>query len=168
MGGLLMSGLQPGPRLFQERPDVVWTVIASMYIGNVMLLVLNLPLVGLWARIALIPFPILGPFIVIFSVLGTYTVSYSMLDVWVTLLSGIAGYFMRKFGFPVIPVVLAAILGPQIEIALNQSLHIGYGSPLVILTRPLALVFMVLAVAIVAWTVWREVRQRQLRVDEQD
>jgi putative tricarboxylic transport membrane protein len=168
MGGLLMYGLQPGPRLFQERPDVVWTVIASMYIGNVMLLVLNLPLVGLWARLALIPFPILGPFIVIFSVLGTYTVSYSMLDVWVTLVSGVAGYFMRKFGFPVIPVVLAAILGPQIEIAFNQSLHIGYGSALVIVTRPLALVFMLLAVAIVTWTGWRELRQHRLRVEEQD
>ena len=112
--------------------------------------------------------PILGPFIVIFSVLGTYTVSYSMLDVWVTLISGVAGYFMRKFGFPVIPVVLAAILGPQIEIAFNQSLHIGYGSALVILTRPLALVFMVLAVSIVTWTGWRELRQRRLRVEEQD
>jgi putative tricarboxylic transport membrane protein len=168
MGGLLMYGLQPGPRLFQERPDVVWTVIASMYIGNVMLLVLNLPLVGLWARLALIPFPILGPFIVIFSVLGTYTVSYSMLDVWVTLIAGVAGYFMRKFGFPVIPVVLAAILGPQIEVAFNQSLHIGYGSPLIILTRPLALVFMLLAAAIVTWTGWREVRQRKLRVEDQD
>jgi len=99
MGGLLMYGLQPGPRLFQERPDVVWTVIASMYLGNLMLLVLIFRSWGLGPHRAH-PFPILGPFIVIFSVLGTYTVSYSMLDVWVTLFSGIAGYFMRKFGFP--------------------------------------------------------------------
>jgi putative tricarboxylic transport membrane protein len=168
MGGLLMYGLQPGPRLFQERPDVVWAVIASMYIGNVMLLILNLPLIGLWTRMALIPFPILGPFIVIFSVLGTYSVSYSMLDVWVTLISGVAGYFMRKLGFPVIPIVLAAILGPQLEIAFNQSLHIGYGSPLILVTRPIALAFMVLAFLILAWTAWRQMGRRSVRVDEQD
>src|SRR5450759_4808788 len=86
LGGFMMYGLQPGPRLFQENPQLVWTVIASMYLGNVMLLVLNLPLVGLWVRIALIPFPILGPLIVLFSVIGAYSVRYLVFDVWVALL----------------------------------------------------------------------------------
>ena len=112
LGALMMYGLQPGPRLWTEQPQLVWSVIASMYIGNVMLLILNLPLVGFWARIALIPFPILGPLIVVFSLIGAYSVRYLLFDVWVALAFGVIGYLMRKFGFPLAPVVLAVILSP--------------------------------------------------------
>ena len=107
LGGLMMYGLQPGPMLFKENPDFVWAIIASMYIGNVMLIVLNLPLVGMWARICTIPFYILGPLIVFFSVLGTYSIRFIAYDVWVMTLFGVIGYFMRKFGFPIAPMVLA-------------------------------------------------------------
>ena len=100
LGGLMMYGLQPGPMLFKTNPKFVWAVIASMYIGNVMLLVLNLPLVGFWARIALIPFPILGPLIILFSVLGAYSIRFMLFDVWVMLLFGVIGYLMRKLDFP--------------------------------------------------------------------
>jgi putative tricarboxylic transport membrane protein len=112
LGGLMMYGLQPGPLLFKEHPQFVWAVIASMYIGNVILLVLNLPLVGLWARIALIPFPILGPLILVFSVIGAYSVRFLMLDVWVALIFGVVGYLMRKLGYPLAPMILAAVLAP--------------------------------------------------------
>ena len=113
LGGLMMYGLQPGPMLFKENPQFVWAVIASMYIGNVILLVLNLPLVGMWARIALIPFPILGPLIILFSVIGAYSIRFMMFDVWVALIFGVVGYVMRKLGFPIAPLVLASVLAPD-------------------------------------------------------
>lgn len=164
LGGLMMYGLQPGPRLFQEKPEMVWAVIASMYIGNVVLLLLNLPLVGLWARIALIPFPVLGPFIAVFSVLGSYSLRYSMLDVWTTLVAGVVGYLMKKGGFPLAPVVLAAILGPLLESSFTQSISIGYGSALVFFTRPLSAVLVALAAAMLLLSVRSQMRNRPLVV----
>jgi TctA family transporter len=106
LGGLMLYGLQPGPMLFQTNPKFVWAVIASMYVGNVILLVLNLPLVGFWTRIALIPFPVLGPLIILCSVIGAYSIRFMLFDVWVALLFGGVGYLMRKLHFPVAPLVL--------------------------------------------------------------
>jgi putative tricarboxylic transport membrane protein len=137
MGALLMFGLQPGPRLFQENPQFVWTVIASMYVGNVILLALNLPLVGVWARIALIPFPILGPIILLCSVIGAYSVRYLLFDVWMAVLFGIIGYALRKTGIPLAPIVLASVLTPTLETSLKQSLILSDGSASIFVTRPL-------------------------------
>ena len=161
LGALMMYGLQPGPRLWTEQPQLVWSVIASMYIGNVMLLILNLPLVGFWARIALIPFPVLGPLIVVFSLIGAYSVRYLLFDVWGALIFGVIGYFMRKFGFPLAPVVLAVILSPQLEIALKQSLALSQGSYLIFFGRPIALVFMILAFGVIARGLWQQYKSRQ-------
>jgi putative tricarboxylic transport membrane protein len=145
LGGLMMYGLQPGPMLFKQNPQFVWAVIASMYIGNVILLLLNLPLVGMWARIALIPFPILGPLIIVFSVIGAFSIRFMLFDVWVALIFGVIGYLMRKFGFPIAPMVLATVLAQMLETSLQQSLLISQGSPLIFFTRPIALFFMILA-----------------------
>lgn len=145
LGGLMMYGLQPGPMLFQQNPQFVWAVIASMYIGNVILLFLNLPLVGWWARIALIPFPILGPLIALFSIIGAYGIRFMVFDVWVALLFGVIGYLMRKLGFPVAPMVLATVLAPMLETSLQQSLLLSQGSWKIFFNRPIALVFMLLA-----------------------
>ncbi len=109
LGGLMMYGLQPGPLLFTQKPDFVWAVIASMYVGNVMCLVLNLPLVGMWARIATIPFPVLGPLILVFSVVGAYSIRFLIFDVWMALLFGVVGYLMRKLKFPMAPMFLATV-----------------------------------------------------------
>jgi putative tricarboxylic transport membrane protein len=170
LGGLMMYGLQPGPMLFKQNPDFVWAVIASMYIGNVMLLVLNLPLVGMWARICVIPFYILGPLIVYFSVLGTYSIRFVGLDVWIMLIFGVMGYFMRKLGFPVAPMVLATILAQMLETSLGQSLLISRGSPLIFFTRPIAAVFMGLAFLSIGRGIWVQVRSKALEVagDEAD
>jgi putative tricarboxylic transport membrane protein len=164
----MMYGLQPGPRLFIEQPQLVWSTIASMYIGNVMLLVLNLPLVGFWARIALIPFPVLGPMIVVFSLIGAYSVRYLLFDVWVSLLFGVIGYLMRKFGFPLAPVVLAVILSQPLEIALKQSLAISNGSYAIFFSRPIALGFMLLATAVIARGLWLQYRSRQLEFTNEE
>lgn len=158
LGGLMMYGLQPGPMLFKQNPQFVWAVIASMYIGNIILLILNLPLVGMWARIALIPFPILGPLIILFSVIGAYSIRFMLFDVWVALIFGVVGYMMRKFGFPIAPLVLASVLAQMLETSLQQSLLISQGSPWIFFTRPIALVFMCLAFASIIRGIWVQVK----------
>jgi putative tricarboxylic transport membrane protein len=139
-----------------------------MYIGNAMLLVLNLTLVGFWARIAFIPFPILGPLIVVFSLIGAYSVRYLLFDVWVSLLFGVLGYLMRKFGYPLAPVVLAVILAPQLEIALKQALAIAAGSYSVFFTRPISLAFMLLAFGVILRGLWANYRARRLEFAEEE
>jgi len=168
LGGLMMYGLQPGPMLFRNNPQFVWAVIASMYIGNVILLVLNLPLVGMWARIALLPFPILGPLIILFSVIGAYSIRFLAFDVWVALLFGVIGYLMRKLGFPMAPMVLATVLAQMLETSLQQSLLISRGSPLIFFTRPIAAAFMALAFLSIIRGIWLEVRSRTLELAEED
>src|SRR5512136_2167946 len=158
LGGLMMYGLQPGPMLFKQNPQFVWAVIASMYIGNIMLLVLNLPLVGMWARIATVPFPILGPLILFCSVVGTYSIRFLIFDVWVMFVFGIVGYFMRKFGYPVAPMVLASVLAQMLETSLQQSLLISQGSPMIFFNRPIAAVFMGLAVLSIVRGIWVQVK----------
>ncbi len=167
LGGLMMYGLQPGPMLFKNNPQFVWAVIASMYIGNVMLLVLNLPLVGLWARIAIVPFPILAPIIIFCSVLGTYSIRFILFDVWVMLVFGLIGYFMRKLGFPIAPLVLASVLAQMLETSLQQALLISQGSPLIFFTRPISLAFMVLSAISILWGLWVQLKKKDRMVVEE-
>ena len=167
LGGFMMFGLTPGPMLFADKPDFVWAVIASMYMGNLICLLLNLPLVGLWARIALVPFPVLGPLIVIFSIIGAYSIRFLMFDVWMTLLFGIIGYFMRKFRFPVIPLVLASVLANMLETSLSQSLILSRGSFSIFFTRPIALVFMTLGILAMARGFWMQFRSNALEAAEE-
>jgi putative tricarboxylic transport membrane protein len=170
LGGLMMYGLQPGPMLFKQNPEFVWAVIASMYIGNVMLIVLNLPLVGMWAKICVIPFYILGPLIVFFSVLGTYSIRFLTFDVWMMLIFGMIGYFMRKLGFPLAPMVLATVIAQMMETSLGQSLLISQGSPLILFTRPISAVFMALAFLSIGRGIWIQVRTKapEVAIEEPD
>jgi putative tricarboxylic transport membrane protein len=158
MGAFMMYGLQPGPRLLAEQPALVWTIIASMYVGNVMLLFLNLPLAGLWARVAHIPFRILGPVIVVSSVVGAYSLRFQAFDVWVALAFGVVGYLFRKTGVPVAPLVLAAVLVETLETSLRQSLILSGGSPLVFFTRPISAVVLAAAAVLFARSVWASAR----------
>jgi putative tricarboxylic transport membrane protein len=146
--------------LFKNNPQFVWAVIASMYVGNVMLLVLNLPLVGLWARIAVVPFPVLAPLIIFCSVLGTYSIRFILFDVWVMLVFGLIGYFMRKFGFPLAPLVLASVLAQMLETSLQQALLISQGSPLIFFTRPISLAFMALSTISIVWGLWAQLTRK--------
>ncbi|HSB68343.1 MAG TPA: tripartite tricarboxylate transporter permease [Candidatus Methylomirabilis sp.] len=168
LGGLMMYGLQPGPMLFAQSPQFVWAVIASMYIGNVMLLVLNLPLVGMWAKIVNIPFYILGPMIVFCAVVGTYSIRFQAFDVWVMLIFGVIGYFLRKLGFPVAPMVLASVLAQMLETALGQSLLISQGSPFIFFTRPISAVFMALAFLSIGRGIWVLMRAEAPEVAVED
>jgi len=159
LGAFMMNGLTPGPFLFKEKPDFVWGVIASLYIGNVILLVLNLPLVGLWVRLLRIPYTILFPLILAFTAVGSYTVSRSIFDLGVLIASGVLGYVCKKLDFPIAPVAFTLILGPLTEKALRQSLSMS-GGDLAILTRSptatglLAISLLVLVFPMLA-TLWR-------------
>jgi len=146
MGALLIHGMRPGPLLFEKHPDFFWAVTASMYIGNIMLLILNLPFVGIWARMLKIPHSILIPLILAISTVGVFTVNNNLVEVWIMLLFGIIGYFMKKFGFPPAPVILALILTPLMENALQQSLQMSHGNFAIFFTRPISLILLSVAI----------------------
>ena len=143
LGGLMIYGLTPGPLLFERNAEFVWTVIASMFIGNAMCLVLNLPLVGLWAKLTQIPYGILAPIILLISIVGTYTVRNDMFDVLVALIFGVSGYFLNKFDWPVVPFIICFMLGPLLERSLLQSFSMAFESPLIFFQRPIALTLIV-------------------------
>jgi putative tricarboxylic transport membrane protein len=151
-------GLQPGPLLFQHEPRLVWGLIASLYVGNVMLLVLNLPLVGLWVRLLNIPRPALYAGILVLASAGAYSVNRSAFDVGLLYLIGVAGYVMRRRSIPVAPAIIGLILGPMAEQQLRRALAIAEGSPAVFVTRPIsatllgtAVVFLLLPPLIRSW-----------------
>lgn len=146
LGALILYGLQPGPLLFTNHPEVVWPIIASMYIGNVVLLVLNLPLVPMWASILRLPYYVIYPGIVVVSVVGVYGVHNQIFDVWLLALFGLLGYVMRKLDIPAPPLVLAFVLGPLAERALRQSMVMSQNSLDIFLTRPLTVVLLAVAV----------------------
>ncbi|MGH3344328.1 MAG: tripartite tricarboxylate transporter permease [Carbonactinosporaceae bacterium] len=148
LGALFLYGLQPGPLFFNENPDVVWPIIASMYIGNVVLVLLNLPLVPVFANILRIPYHILYPGIIVVSIVGVYSINTSMFDVWLLAVFGLLGYLMRKTDFPAAPMVLAFVLGPLFEQAVRRSLVVSHGDPTIFVTRPWAVTFLVVTLLI--------------------
>jgi len=139
--------LQPGPLLFQNSPDLVWALIASLYIGNLMLLVLNLPLIRLWVKVLAIPRALLYSAILVFATLGVYSVANSLVDVLIMYLIGVVGFFMRRYDFPVGPMILGVILGPMMEAQFRRALQISQGDLTVFVTRPISLVILLVAVA---------------------
>lgn len=138
LGGLMIQGLQPGPLLMIQEPDLFWGVITSMYVGNVFLLILNLPLIGMWVKVLKIPYSILFPLIMLFCLIGAYSVNNSSGDVFIMIVFGVAGYLMRKFGYEGAPLVLAIVLGPMLEEALRQSLIISRGEFTIMFTRSIS------------------------------
>jgi putative tricarboxylic transport membrane protein len=151
---LILHGLQPGPLLFTLNAEFAWTVIAAMYIGNVMLLILNLPLVALWVRLCLVPYKYLGPTIIAFCFIGSYSFRNSLFDVWLLAVFSLLGYVMRKSGWPTAPLILGFILGPMTEQALRESLQISRGS-LLIFTRPITLTLLIAALIMLTLTTWQ-------------
>ncbi|MEW6672547.1 MAG: tripartite tricarboxylate transporter permease [Thermodesulfobacteriota bacterium] len=153
LAALVMYGLEPGPALFLQNKQFVWTVIGSMYVGNLMLLVLNLPLVGLWARISLIPYKVLGPIILAVCFVGAYSPRNTMFDVWVALIFGIVGFVMKKKGWPLAPLILGFLLGDLFEVSLRQSLSMSGGSLSIFWSRPVAAVLIVCTVIFAVFTI---------------
>jgi len=154
--------IDPGPLLLQTQPELVWGLIASLYVGNVMLLILNLPLVGLWVKILKIPEPLLYGGILVFATLGTYGISRSILDLLLLYGMGLVGFLMRRFDFPAAPLIIGLILGPLAEKQFRNAMTISQGDWTVFLTRPLsASLLAVAALALLAPVLWRLARRRR-------
>ena len=142
---LMIHGIQPGPFLITEHPDVFWGLVASMYLGNIMLLVINLPLIGLWVQVLKIPSRVLLPLILLFCIVGVYSINYSFFDVGIMMFFGILGYLMNKFDYEPAPLVFAFVLGRILEQGLRQSLRLSGGSFLIFFTRPVSATLLSLA-----------------------
>ncbi|MEI9476354.1 MAG: tripartite tricarboxylate transporter permease [Deltaproteobacteria bacterium] len=148
LGALMIYGLQPGPFLMQKAPDVFWGTIVSMYIGNVMLLVLNLPLIGLWVKILKVPYSLLFPLIILFCIIGSYSLGNNIADGIIMLVFGVLGYLMRKFDYEAAPFLMAMVLGPMMEHALRQSLILSQGSFSIFFSRPISACFLLVAISL--------------------
>jgi putative tricarboxylic transport membrane protein len=143
LGALMIHGLRPGPLLITESPEVFWGVVASLYVGNVMLLVLNLPLIPLWVKILKIPYHYLFPLILLFCIIGSYTASNNPYDIIIMIIFGVIGYGMKKLDYEAAPLVLALVLGPIMENAVRRSLVISDGDFTVFFTRPISAFFLI-------------------------
>lgn len=149
LGALIMFGLRPGPALFEQNPQFVWTVIASMFVGNALLLLLNLPFVGVFARLLRAPYALLYPMILALCIAGVFSQSNSMSDLWLAACFGVFGYFMKRYDFPAAPLVLGLVLEPLFENALRQMMTLSHGSLAPLVTRPIALTLMLITAALV-------------------
>jgi putative tricarboxylic transport membrane protein len=169
LGAFLIKGVPAGPLLLERNPDLFWGVIGSLYLGNVMLLVLNLPLIPLWVKVLKVPPALLTMFIYLFCLIGTYSINNSTLDIYVMNVFGIIGYLMKKFEYPQAPLILAFILGANFEKYLGQSLIMGDGSPVIFFTRPVPAVFISVAILILAYPlISKLLKRRRLRVPAED
>jgi putative tricarboxylic transport membrane protein len=145
IGALMILGLEPGPLLISSRPDLFWGVVASMYIGNVMLVLLNLPLIGLWVQILKVPYSLLYVFIVLLCQIGAYSINNSVTDVLLINIFGLAGYLMKRYGFEGAPLIMALVLGGMLESSLRRALVMADGNPMIFITRPISAVFLLVA-----------------------
>jgi len=163
---LLIHGVRPGPLLIQEHPDIFWGIIASMYIGNVLLLVLNLPLIGLWVKVLKLPYRIIFPMVLLFCLIGAYAINLSTLDLKLMLGFGVLGYLMRKFDFDTAPLVLAFILGPMMEVSMRQALLLSQGSFSIFFTRPISAACLGIAALLLLANLIPFLKQRRKKLEE--
>jgi putative tricarboxylic transport membrane protein len=162
LGALMIHGLQPGPLLIKENPELFWGTIVSMYVGNVMLIVLNLPLIGLWVKILKIPYRVLFPLILFFCVIGCYSINTRAFDVFMMLIFGVIGYLLGKFRYEPAPLVLAFILGPLIENSLGQSLLMFRGHYYLFVTRPISGACLIIALFLLLSSIFLGKRRRAI------
>ena len=161
LGALMIHNITPGPMLVKQHPQLFWGVISSMYMGNVMLLVLNLPLIGLWVQLLRVPYAILFPLILYICLIGAYVINNSVVDVTIMLLCGVVGYLMRKFEYEPAPLVLAYVLAPMLENALRQSLILSGGSFGIFMVRPISAGCLVVAAALLVSSLLPMIRKKR-------
>jgi putative tricarboxylic transport membrane protein len=161
LGALTIHGVAPGPQVMTQRPELFWGLVASMWIGNLMLLLLNLPLIGLWTSLLRVPYRLLFPAIMVFSVLGVYSVNNSSFDVYLAAVFGVLGFVWMRLGCSPAPMLLGFVLGPMLEENLRRALVVSRGDPSVFVTRPISLVFVVVTVLILVAAAAPTVRRRR-------
>ena len=161
LGAFIIHGLQPGPLMISQNPNLFWGIVVSMYIGNAMLLVLNLPLIGMWVQLLRMPYNVLFPLIVLFSIVGVYCSSNNVFDVYVMIGFGLLGYLMRKVGYEPAPLVLAFVLGPLLENNLRKALILSQGELTTFATRPISATCLILAAALLATPMLPALRRKR-------
>jgi putative tricarboxylic transport membrane protein len=159
LAAMMVHGVSPGPMLIQQQPELFWGFIASMYVGNVVLLILNLPLVGVFVNILRVPYPYLYPAILVFCILGVYGVNGSVVDVWIMLAMGLLGWVLRKLDFETAPIVLGLVLAPMIELSLRQSLAMSDGRYGIFAQRPISAVLLAMGLGLVLLNLYSFVRR---------
>jgi len=167
MGALIMYNIQPGPLLFDEHPQVAWGLIASMFIGNLMLLALNMPLVRIFAKIIETPKKYLLPIIIAISIFGVYAVQFATFDLFLLVACGVLGYLFAKYDYPVAPLVLALVLGPMIENNMRRALTISNGDFSIFITKPLSLLFLVIAISWLLIPLIMKIRGKNVVINEE-
>jgi putative tricarboxylic transport membrane protein len=158
MGAMIIQGIAPGSAVMETRPDLFWGMVASMWIGNLMLLVINLPMIGLWVKLLRVPYRLLAPCIMVFALIGIYTVNTSITDVYLTVVFAAFGYLLYKLGCEPAPFVLGFILGPLMEENLRRSMVLSRGDPMIFLSRPISMVLLLASLALVAVVVLPQIR----------
>ena len=160
IGALMIYGITPGPRLLVEQPDMFWGLVASFLVGNIMLLILNVPLIGLWVRLLKVPYKFMYPTIIVLICVGVYSLNNNVFDVWLTLVIGAVGYVMRLFRFEPAPLLLGFVLGPIMEEHLRRSMLLSRGDPMVFLERPISATLIFITVVILVVALYSTVRNR--------
>jgi len=166
LGAFMIHGLQPGPMFITKYPDVFWATIVSMYLGNAMLLVLNLPLIPIWIKVLKVPYTILFPLILVFCLIGVYSLNFSQVEITLMIGFGVLGYLMKKYKFEMPPLVLALVLGPMIESNLRLSLLMSQGDPTTFLRRPLSAVFMIISIVLIVLSMVPSIQKRRAALKE--
>ncbi|MCZ8518592.1 MULTISPECIES: tripartite tricarboxylate transporter permease [Paenibacillus] len=167
MGAFIMYNVQPGPLLFQDHPQLAWGVIASMFVGNLMLIILNMPMVKVFAKVIETPTKYLIPLIIVFSVFGVYAVQYSIFDLMLVMVCGLLGYYLSKNDFPLAPLVLGLILGPMMENNMRRALTISNGDFMIFLQKPISLVFLIIGLLWIAIPLVLKLRGKNVIVNEE-
>jgi len=166
LGAFVIHGIQPGPLLMTQHPQLFWGTIASMYIGNVMLVILNVPLIGIWIRILRVPYNILFPLILLFCFIGVYSINNNFHEILLMVGFGVFGYLIRKFGYEGAPFLLALVLGPMFETAFRQSML--YGDPFILFKRPISIVLLTVALLLILSPVFSGIARRRRRLIEEE
>ncbi len=166
LGALLIHGITPGPNVISDSPDLFWGLVISFLIGNVLLLILNIPMVGLWVRLLKIPYPILYPAIILFIVIGVYSINYSDMDIMLVALFGVFGCVFLLLGFEPAPLLLGFILGPMMEENFRRAMLLSRGDLMVFLERPVSATFFALIAAFICWSIYSAVKKKKMPVEE--
>ncbi len=169
LGALTIHGVKPGPLLMSQNPDIFWGVIASMYLGNVILLIFNIPMIALWVKILKVPYYVLYPLILLFCVIGVYATNNNEVEIYILILFGALGYLLRRLQFDVAPFIIALVLGPMLEENFRQALVLSGGNFSVFFTRPLSLIFLMITFFLLSTYALPFFKKRQLiALDDQD
>jgi len=158
LGALMIQGIAPGPTLMTNHPDLFWGLVMSFWIGNLLLLIINIPMIGLWVRLLAVPYHLLYPSILVFIAIGAYSINNNVFDIWMVILFGVVGYLMRVLDLPAAPLILGFVLGPLMEENFRRTMLISRGNLEIFMTRPICAVIMAITLALLLgrlWQVWR-------------